>query len=164
MGGTRSYWVSGMQVTGVQHGPFWSIEHTSTDSIGEEELAGYFNVVQPMRGDKVVPVEIHWPNDSMSMFMSITRARANLKKCSDAYQYVLSDVAARAGRIQWDLECKPNLCVYYMDPTGGHICGDMPVADTVNIYGTQMPACHSHISAVRLMARNLRLQRDGARK
>lgn len=163
LGGLKDRVVSspGPQLRVTQHGMFLFVDPLNDREYSEEELCGLVNsAALPNRLDKVVPVEVHSPSGVTSFAMSVTRARANLRKFKCQYDYILSDVAARAGRIQWDLECEPPVC---MHKPADLICGDA-VSTTINVFGVQMPACHHHTSAVRSMAANLRVQRTGVRR
>ena len=155
---------SGPQLSFVQHGPFWTVDPlaANVDTYSEDDIAALANSAAPTRLEKVVPVEVGWgvlreSEETRSMFISVQRARSLLRKNKQNYQYTLSDVAARQGKIQWDLETHPMMCMLIV---GESICAEPFVTDVVNIHGTQMPACRTHISRVRHMAKNLRLERS----
>ena len=138
-----------------QHGMFWQLE-TDMTGFSEEDIVGFVNM--DIRFDKLVPVEICWSGGSGWYAMSVDRARRLLRKYGRDYAYNLSDVAARQGRLQWDLECRPPMCMH-KDPESQWVCGEDRVRDTINLDGVQIPACRDHISAVRDTAKNLRLQK-----
>ena len=153
----------GPQLTFVQHGPFWHVEPHATESIAEDVLAGYANYSSATRLDKVVPVEVWYAAEDesvwQSMFLPVQRARSLLRKNGQDYQYIVSDVAARHGRIQWDLESRPIMCMHWL---GSAVCAEPRISDIVNINGVQLPACRDHITATRKVAQNLRLERSRA--
>jgi hypothetical protein len=153
----------GPQLTFVQHGPFWHVEPQTNTSLPEEVIGGYANHASPTRLDKVVPVEVSWDTDDgsewQSMFLPVQRARSLIRKNMQEYQYIVSDVSARHGRIQWDLESRPMMCMHWF---GDSICADDRVSDIVNIEGVQIPSCRDHIAHTRRIAKNLRLERSKA--
>jgi len=143
------------RINAIQYGMFWMIESSLID-ISEEDIVGLVNMDPQI--DKLVPVEVHWPGGTGWYAMPVDRARRLLRKYGRKYVFLVSDVAARQGRLQWDLEHHPAMCMH-KDPESQWVCGEDRIRDTVNLDGVQMPACRDHISAVRDTAKNLRLQK-----